>query len=1219
MFSYRLEVHSQQESENPSKCISRGTAWAITDDVIVTAFHVVSDWPKKYWLSDIEEDCIYLLSVNSEIAEFEPLACDSECDVALLRRKRSSYTNDSIKLDVLEVGDWGATVGDSWTAPGFATIAGRAIQTLSGTVTSVWPGDSKGEFELSVDQGGSTSWEGASGSPLCINDQVVGLLITEVPIAGSFRAAGVESALRLLRVCEFSELRKRIIELILNEPPSRQLQLAEQNCNKGTHKAADDHNVAAAIVDDAARYGTLSILKLLAELDLSDDVAELIREIVQVATRPTHRRWPRVLSNPGHMWEHHFGYAPPTLIENAWNKFLDQVPWHIYIKELTQEISKGFHDLIVNQGETSNEARQLQRSFAGFDVSRPYRTIHRELERLNANAVNWLNKENTKPGAPSADRKTQFAFRRRLTRLQHLFKPETPRGRCFLLMGSTGSGKTHFIEWALNGNPNSFESPLILPITLHNIDVLTPKSIEDTILGALNTATGRCFRSLREFQKTLDNLRHSHITYLADRAKTSRSGSRNDPRLIIAFDELHRILLRGAQGVQLFESLQVIIEETTAYPSIYWLVTLRDAQYDQIPTSKAYSGAPNFWEQYGVVGSFGERPDGIKPTPRDCAVPAKAGWIDVDLVNTRNEVGTIILRKWLGDSQFDALLTELSANHKSTTYLRYLHSPWFAWFLTSLEKTSVSDSLASGDLHYITLVERLHSTRLNAIGVTEEDRREIQRYVRAIAAALIPGDGRRRDDEPLVADIKQHSARLHYPFASDVLRCHLTNLLQNNLLNKSEEGYHDYFEIDLEMLWSYEGARYLCEELVGKDETIIASYLINQLSPNPNDMLGMKEGVLEFMVMIADRTSSPLVQIIVDLVLTSGILNPAGIAFAAPKVSERLQELIYQTSSNQSLLTGQAVADRRILLAWLMFIERSSAEAIRPDERLSFMRNAYEAIFKNGFSKYYYAVAAKVLSEVSDQSTLRNCMLALRGCEHLQGDCAKHLAEQAIERLFTIASNAHDDDIECEGTILAALDEIFSYLHAGYRFAELEYKARKDKPLIRKNSTGPSKDERSRWSREYFREWILLAFCDRIVAIMGPSKSFRFLHEHGWYSNKRVQNPIAHEMMREANNSIGRYFHSHESELERSVGHGADFLALLSELIESTGNKGFTDRSNAFHLIRHTRPTFGEYGTSINEQLIPFVLRLSEFTEMKANSNFRRFLKANGAEINLES
>lgn len=1213
MFSYRIEVHTQQNLENTSACVNRGSAWAITDDIVVTAFHVVCDWSKR-WLADVEEDCIYVLCVDGENIELEPVTCDPNCDVALLRRKCRAGADGVIPWKAQAIGEWGAAVGEQWIAPGFATVAGRAIQTLSGTVTNIWPGVSSGELELCVGQGCATSWEGASGSPVCVNNQVVGILITEVSGAATLRAAGVESILRLLRVHEAWELRERCIQLFAIEPKYVLLEIVKKRELKELPESGDSQEIASAIVDHAMRYGTLTILEFLGLLNFSNNVAELKRDILHVATRHERRLWPRASSSFGRMWCHHLGIAPPAQLEEEWKQFIVQEPWHLHVKNLTREFGKVLLDLISNRRESSSELRQLQGNFAGFDVSRAYQTISYDLDRLTVKAVQWLDREKVKPGTLLAERKLQSSLRGKLTCLEHVFKPETPRGRCFLLMGSTGSGKTHFIDWLLANDSRSFETPLILPVTLNNVGTLSGKSVEEAILNALNSATGRCFRSLREFQTTLDDLRSSYETYAVKRAKSIDAISVRTPRLIVVFDELHSAVHRGMQATQLFESLEATIEDATVYPSIYWLVTLRDALYDQIPTRRGSIGAPSFWEQYGVVGSFGERLNGAKSDSCKQSVSAKAGWLDVDSINIENEVGTKILSDWLGGDELTPLLSDISANHRSATFLRYLQSPWFAWFLTSLDKATIKNAMVNGDLHYVAIVERLRNTRFDTLGESEENRREVRRYIRSLTAALVLGDGRRRNDGQLISDVQQHSARLHYQFASDSLKQHISKLLHNNLLilDASPDGYDEYLEIDLDMLWAFEGAYDLCEELKGKDETLIKQYLIDHLHSSASDGVGLKESALEFLVMIADHASPPLVEIVVRLVLTIGILDPAGIVFAAPKVSERLQDLIFQASHGQSLFTKGSIVDRRTLLAWMMFVERASTDAIRPHERLGIMQTAYEEIFINGFSKYYYAVAAKILSEVEDQKTLRDCMVALRGCERAQGNCAKHLADLAVDRLFAIASSVYEDDTTDDIVLLDVINEMFSYLKEGYIYVEQEYETRRNRQHGPEKSAASRTEEKSRWSREFFREWVLLAFCDRVVATMGPSKSFYFLSEHGWYTNKKVHNPVAHEMTREANNSIGRYFHSRESGLDRNDKEGADFLALLTELVDSSNQ---ADRMNAFHLIRHTRPTYGDYDVQINEKLAPLLLSLAKYPEMKRNQNFWKFFKANGGGV----
>ena len=221
-----------------------------------------------------------------------------------------------------------------------------------------------------------------------------------------------------------------------------------------------------------------------------------------------------------------------------------------------------------------------------------------------------------------------------------------------------------------------------------------------------------------------------------------------------------------------------------------------------------------------------------------------------------------------------------------------------------------------------------------------------------------------------------------------------------------------------------------------------------------------------------------------------------------------------------------------------------------------------------------------------------------------------HLAKLSVSRLIAITEekdSSSDEKVEM-GALDGLFDEMCKYLQSGFKYAEIEYEShRKEQGVEVKQNIDLKKDKKA-WSRLYFREWVLMEFCDHLVSKLGPTKTFRFLEDRFWFTKRIVHNPVAREMDREANNAIGRYFHSRQSELDNENGEGEDFIRLIDRLVTS---KSASDRATGFHLIRHTRPTYGEYRIKINEKLLPFVSILAKDHQMKRNNKFLELYSAN--------
>jgi hypothetical protein len=355
-----------------------------------------------------------------------------------------------------------------------------------------------------------------------------------------------------------------------------------------------------------------------------------------------------------------------------------------------------------------------------------------------------------------------------------------------------------------------------------------------------------------------------------------------------------------------------------------------------------------------------------------------------------------------------------------------------------------------------------------------------------------------------------------------------------------------------------------------------------------------------------DEKHSKDLEPLVQQALVSKRLPTAAIWFAAPKAGTGFQR--YLCNVARALRNGEPgkfPEERRLLFARLTFVEHASDSVMKPTERLDLLRTDYNVIFQNGFATYYFVIAARILDKVTDIDTLRACMLALRGCERVHISLAERLAERAVERMHELCKDPSD-----------LADEVLKYLDEGIKDAVNEYRARSERTTL---SHDPSKIEdmmgaqrrkigRVRWRREFFREWVLQAYCRLLVYDMGPAGAFDFLVDCNWFNTPPIRRPVAVEMSREADIAIGSYFHTRPHLFERSAGRGAEFIQLIRKLSQS---ERYKDRESASYLIRHTRPTFGEYGVKVHHVFHPYLAKLANDRRLRANLNFRALYETN--------
>lgn len=1174
MKSYRLEAR-----EVGGRTINRGTAWAIDRDLIATAFHVVSDEAKERWLHELA-DVSYWLICDDAITEIEleSVNCDSSADVAVLRVLPPLNDAKRPSLQSLHVCEWGAAVGSYWSAPSYPALAGAASVTLTGTIKGVRLEGGSDVFELLVSEGGDVSWVGASGSPVISDGRVIGLILTELPGAATQDAVSVQPALSLSRLAQSAEIRNGFHDLVANSGIAQLKTLAALL----PQAAGIEDSVALAefITTHAFSYGVRGMLDILEQLPDTQEKRTYALSLVKLAFDNERGDWPCTALRDNRNWDRHADHPIPQSLEDAWTLFTHLECWHESLRQMVQKL--------LSSLETVKLRRGLFLRLERLDLLAPFQVLCDELADLITDIEEDI--------GSSDNQQLESNTRDATTRIRLHIHPTTPRGTCFFLMGSSGSGKTHFLEWLIR-QQNATE--LVLPVAWPKMVVPTVSSLEGEILVALRKATGRSFETLAQFQEALDRFENAraHIYH-----KYSLGNLPQRSKVVITFDNMQNVLSDVRSSGAACVAMQELINDATRYHSVRWVVTLQDTFFDRLAMPVE---PPSFWEEYGFIGSAERASSGA------VTVSAKGGWIDLDRICVHDGVGQAILAQSFGDnwSVAVALDDDIGPAHLRTGALRrYMALPWFAWILVSLGENWCINALHSGDLNHISIVDELHMKKVLPLGDSEASRMELGRYLRAIAAAMLPGDGSRLDDHDFSGDSEMRCTEAKILFVADHFRDALGRFITSGLL-KRHDGYQVRLDVEFVMLWGYEAAKYLKLVLTGQDSATIATRLCADLARAEDDLLMLKESTLEFLLMLADRQNA---HEIIDTILTLAVhelgSNAAAILFAAPKLSSSIQQHIAHFNVQSRAAVGATGPDRRLLLAAMMFAEWADPAAFTPSERLDFVRAHYRSIGEFGFSSYYRAVAIEILDEVTDLDTLRACMVSLNRCE--QAGLAKDLATLVVERMFNIGwwRGASDEENS------AVIQTVLRYAAESFETAKEDYRQRQaptsDKRVLSEPRSGP----RSSWRREFFREWVLHEVCTRLVEELAPVPAFKILEHYGWF-NVGGRGDLHIEMEREATLAMGHYFHGAPHLLRAPKGGaGRDFISLVNNLAALRTEQ----RMLAFNMIVHTKPTSGLYNQKLSQEFIPLLETLANDPKVAQKKRFRGVYKSTvGKELRI--
>jgi hypothetical protein len=185
-FAYRLRVCSDGRE------LKRGTAWFVRAELVVTAFHVVSD-DAGAWLHEHDPTVQYRLELaDPEAVVLQSVTEDKAADIALLRLESPGR-----EVSVLELAaDEAVRAGMDWDTVGYPRFHPGGFG-IGGTVTTLHGGSPATAFQLLFNEGTTVEWDGISGSPVRVGGSVAGI-ITQVTYGANTGWAAPVSALRVL-------------------------------------------------------------------------------------------------------------------------------------------------------------------------------------------------------------------------------------------------------------------------------------------------------------------------------------------------------------------------------------------------------------------------------------------------------------------------------------------------------------------------------------------------------------------------------------------------------------------------------------------------------------------------------------------------------------------------------------------------------------------------------------------------------------------------------------------------------------------------------------------------------------------------------------------------------------------------------------------------------------------------------------------------------------
>ncbi len=882
--------------------------------------------------------------------------------------------------------------------------------------------------------------------------------------------------------------------------------------------------------------------------------------------------------------DHHATVIPPPLAE-LWQSFLAEPGWRALVDQTLQSIRElGTEQPELRDVVGMTEIWQLPPGLTGREVQQRLHALPipptKQQAKARADELDPKSKRGPLGGRPHLDERTRFLLQDIGKLRKDLYDLETTRDfpafrRCFLVLGSLGSGKSHFVAWLLDQKDP--QPANVLYLVLGESD--STLNLQALILAAICKASKRTWPDIDAFHAVL---------------------APTEMRLVIVIDDLQ---LWCRHRANFLNDLVTQIEESSRWDAIYWLITLHDTNLDQVLGYEPQK----VWNDYGYPSQ--NRPDPSDITAEKPRTPLRnASWSYLDEYNIRDRFGLEILEAELknrGDGHLSTAIdviasgsAEEDAGDESdegeqmrpagNEIHRHLTNPGIAWIAIDLNASWPSDFPIRSivNLRYIEFTDRFLELRRGKLKSPSRSSsgHEIEQTIELVARVF--SEFKKLD--PSLAELKQqvrdvaaHDPELGPDFPGNLEPLEEMNLLQVSLEDASPSssvsrvkrvklGFWFFWSRKLaESMQRAHAQRAQADDGSEKKDDLIERF---QRIPDPD----VREGIWEFYLLLTDREfeqrqdaspgrrpQKPKLDREAGKVWRIGLEEPAwptaAVWFAGSKASLAAQRYLADWAKEKLDVASLAL---RTLFGVMNFVDQTTA--VTAPKRVALLRPFFDRIHTCSFSSYFRFIAARALTSGLDNGELVEIGLQLSGCEKMA------LAEDLADLLVSQWDDAAGQDFNPFSKLL------FSYLAKSGEEATEQYQAR---------------TRAGKWQRHFFREWVIYTFA-RLIVCRHATDAYDMLSKVHWYGQKdaRIVQPIQSEMKREGSIAFGWWFRHMASGKKR-----ADYVNLVAELAD---RRDFHRRETALYLIIHTVARENRLSERVFEEFVEILTRLRTDREL---------------------
>jgi len=910
-----------------------------------------------------------------------------------------------------------------------------------------------------------------------------------------------------------------------------------------------------------------------------------------------------------------------------WEKFINETPWHEKIIDLFNEVAEAIENIIIDLSNNDLNLQVNKNIFTEFKKlihqtqesclhENYYIVIDRIQELFNTERCNQFNKELTKLNNHLINKNDRQSINLKRNREKIKENIEnfnriilTPHfNKCFLILGSFGTGKTHFIHSILEEKAFINDNKNLLYI-LVDLKIPINGSIEDAIVQELsnyNFNPSIC-NNLEKINDVLQN---------------------NDPpiKLIIFIDDCEELTHHNVQEQRSFkEKLENCIQDHTKLHFIYWIITLLDTSYDQF-TEK-------FWQEYSFFGNQIEKLEKSQIIKEQNSAKLECfelgGWIYLDYLNSSQEIGVNIIfadyekQQVEEESSFDWSRTQDDLRQMIRPEdFYYISNPWVAWIIVnSKDKHTLEEVLLFSFTDFFVLFqEELKSTIYESDST--QSKRILERKIidiiqhiicRTINHGLfssclddIVNSFVEENIREVPAELKPSKAMQY----QNEINKYIKLLCDLNLLETIDDpDCSNYYRINILFesfwLWNFIKGKLTSKSL--KINSNLIDDILTWIVVVENTYL--QEKVLLFFLFLIDsvtneeETEMTFSNILENLLENISADSIAPIYFAGVNLKPVNQDYLSKILKGNDNLLNSFSNDKHTLFSFLYFVYQNQVQKI--SERFYLTSNFYSQISNNSLSSYFSFFAHKLLINEQNLEEIISCIGYLEGCERVSEEIACSLAETVIDKIYKIIFETYSEAL-ANNEIKNIMDN-FIYKKIINCLTEID--------KINKNRISTRTQER--WRRFYFREWFLHYFFLKSISFSLECREkqpniFHKLLTKNWFFYSNIHQEIINDMHREANIAMGGYIRNNcivEGRLAND-----ETTEFFKNILQKLINKGSTVK-DAFYIIYHTEKSSVQTNSG-RQNIIPIVsIDFHDFLKQIGDDRKFKHLRQNNKDI----